>query len=70
MKRFIELNRGFSMKKLIILSLKNILRALPVSVYKRADLNRLMSTRVCVKCELSEANLENADLLQVNLDGR
>ena len=58
------------MKKLIILSLKNILRALPVSGYKRADLNRLLSTRVFVKCELSEANLEYADLLQVNLDGR
>ena len=50
------------MKKPIILSEKDI-RALP-SGYQRADLKRLLSTRVCVKCELSEANPEYADLLQ------
>ena len=58
--------------------MKRTLTALTVSVtmfassayaFDPADLQKLMDTNECVKCDLSGANLEGANLMDANLSG-
>ena len=55
------------MKKSITLSLAAALIAAPALGYKQEDLEKLKSTMVCVDCDLKEAPLSGANLIQANL---
>jgi uncharacterized protein YjbI with pentapeptide repeats len=54
--------------KLILVSVFFSIALTPqVSAFKQEDLNKLISTKQCPKCDLEGANLNNADLKGSNL---
>ena len=55
------------MKRLILLSLTIFVGALQALAFKQADLDKLLRTKICQKCDLQKAELKGVNLERANL---
>ena len=56
------------MKRSILLSLVISVGALQALAFKQADLDKLLRTKICQKCDLQKAQLKGANLERANLE--